>query len=342
MAKARVRLRDVAQLAGVDPSTASRALSASTSQRLSEKTVARVAEAAQQLGYRPNALARGLRTNRTATIGMLVPDLTNPFFPPIVRGIEDELARSGYTLILANTDNDPDRERAVTQSLLARRIDGIILATTRLHQEDLEWIDLAEIPLVLVNRMETDRDLPFVIPDDTIGVREVIAHLADLGHRRIAHVGGPQALSTGRTRYESYCRELADRGLDFEADLVVFAESFGIDAGGKACRELLDRETDLTAIFAANDMIAIGCMDTLRGDGLVVPDDVSLVGYNDVPMVDRLDPPLTTVRVRQYEMGVTAARLILERIEQVGDEVPHVLLPPEFIRRASTAPPRTA
>ena len=153
---AQVTLRDVAAKAGVDSSTASRALNEETSHLLSDDTVARVAKAAEELGYRPNAIARSLRTNRTMTVGILVPDVENPLFPPIVRGMEDELARSGYTVLLANTDNDPEHERAVAQSMLARQIDGLAIASARLDHEGLDWLDPHTIPLVFVNRMETD------------------------------------------------------------------------------------------------------------------------------------------------------------------------------------------
>ena len=337
---AQVTLRDVAAKAGVDSSTASRALNEETSHLLSDDTVARVAKAAEELGYRPNAIARSLRTNRTMTVGILVPDVENPLFPPIVRGMEDELARSGYTVLLANTDNDPEHERAVAQSMLARQIDGLAIASARLDHEGLDWLDPHTIPLVFVNRMETEHDVPWVIPDDAVGVAALMEHLFDLGHTKIAQVSGPQRLSTSRARYDGYKRELRRRGIKFDKNRVVFADAFSIVGGAKACRELLDRDVEFTAVFAGNDLIAIGCLDTLRDDGLKVPEDVSLAGYNDLLLVDKLNPSLTTVRVPKYEMGVTAARLLLARMRGDDEIDGHVKLEPQLIVRQSTGPPR--
>ena len=334
----RVTLRDVASRAGVDPSTASRALSEANRHLLSAETVERLLQAAQDLEYRPNPLARGLRTSQTHTIGMLVPDLTDPFFPPIVRGIEDELGRSGYTLILANTDNDAAREGAVTASMLARQIDGLIVATARLDVASPVWADKESTPLVLVNQWEPDHDVPWVIPGDRNGVRDVMDHLVGLGHRRIAHVSGPKKLSTGKSRYDAYRNEFRRLRLGQHTQLVTVATQFSIEAGAKACRELLDRGVDFTAIFAANDLVAIGCLETLSEAGVNVPAEVSLVGFNDMLLVDKLNPALTTVHVPKYEMGVTAARLLLDGINETGGSERHVSLPLHVVVRDWTAP----
>ena len=334
-----VTLRDVASRASVDPSTASRALSDANRHLLSAETVARVLRAAQNLEYRPNPLARGLRTNQTHTVGMLVPDLTNPFFPPIVRGIEEELRRSGYTLILATTDNDAAHEDTVTSSMLARQIDGLIVATARPDVASPEWTDKQSTPLVLVNRSEPDHDFPWVIPDDRNGVRDVMDHLVGLGHRRIGHVSGPKMLSTTKSRYDAYRNELRRLRLGQDKQLVAFATRFSIEAGAKACRELIDRDVDFTAIFAADDLVAIGCLEILSEAGLRVPGDVSLVGFNDMFLVDKLNPALTTVHVPKYEMGVTAARLLLDGINDTEDAERHVSLPLRMVVRDSTAPP---
>ena len=335
---AAVTLRDVAAEAGVDTSTASRALSAANQHLLSTETVTRVLETAEKLNYRPNTIARGLRTNRTQTVGMLVPDLTNPFFPPIVRGIEDELGRSGYTLILANTENDAAHERAVSASMLARQIDGLIVASARLDIASPEWAGRDSPPLVLVDRWEPDHDYPYVISDDRMGTRQAIDHLVGLGHEVIAHIAGPKELPTGRIRYEAYRRELRRQKLRQSKDQVVFAEGFSIQAGAKACQELLDRGVEFTAIFAANDLVAIGCLDALAEAGVEVPTDVSIVGFNDMLLVDKVSPPLTTVHVPKYEMGVTAARLLVNRLKGEKSDERHVTLPVHLVVRSSTGP----
>ena len=203
-AGAAVTLRDVAQVAGVHPATVSRALNEETRALVNEETARRVLKAAEKLGYRPNPIARGLKTNRSYTIGVLIPDLTNPLFPPILRGIEDRLETAGYTPLIANTDNDPERELLDSQTMRARQVDGIIAATARrdhrLHDALLE----AGIALVLVNRRQDQLPVSSATADDRMGMRLSVEHLVSLGHTRIAHLGGPLDYSTGLDRHDSF------------------------------------------------------------------------------------------------------------------------------------------
>lgn len=334
---ARPTMMDVARLAGVARSTVSRALGSGTRHLLSQETVQRVEAAAQELGYRPNALARGLRTQRSATVGMLVPDLTNPFFPPIVRGVEDALAEEGYTLIVVNTDNDEAREQAALEKLLHQPVDGFVLATA--HLRPVEPPDGTHgVPTVLVDRRTTDDRLSSVVPHDLVAVREVVQHLHDLGHRRLAHVAGPQALSTGRDRRTAFEHACGDLGVE---SVVEVADGFTVAGGLAAAERLLGRTTGISGVFAANDLLALGVLRVLRQHGLRVPQDVSLVGHNDMPLVEMLDPPLTTVKVPQYQMGREAGRLLLE---ELGEQAPSprgrsVQLPSHLVVRGSTAPP---
>lgn len=338
---AKPTMSDVAQAAGVDVSTVSRALNERTAGMLRPETVERVLVAAEELGYRPNALARGLRTQRSHTIGMIIPDLTNPFFPPIVRGLEDVLGGSGYTLILANTDNDPRREELGLSSLVGRQVDGLLLATSHIDRRGLDAARVGDLPVVLVNRRGSDESIPAAVPDDHAGVALVVDHLAELGHARIAHVAGPQDTSTGHDRAEAFQLHAEQRGL-FDARLVVQADVYGVEHGYDACRELLERGHPITAIFAANDLLAIGCLRALRERGTSVPGDVSLVGFNDMPLVDLIEPPLTTIRVPQYELGREAGRMLLDLVEHrpARDRGPPVhTLAPELVVRRSSAPP---
>ncbi len=205
-------LRDVAQLADVHPGTVSRALNPETRRLVNEETAQRVMEAAAPLDYRPNPIARGLKTNRSYTIGVLVPDLTNPLFPPIVRGIQDRLEQAGYTPLIANTDNDPERERNDFEAMRARQVDGVITATARLDHGVLDEMAAAGLPIVLVNRRLEDGPLSSATADDHEGARLAVEHLAALGHTRIAHLGGPQEVSTGRLRYEGFVDGMGRRG----------------------------------------------------------------------------------------------------------------------------------
>src|SRR6185437_5410242 len=228
MAELPVTLRDVARRSGVHPATASRALNPATRMLVSEETAARVLAAAAALGYRPNAVARSLRTRRSNTIGVLIPDLNNPLFPPMVRGLEDRLAADGYVTLIGNTDGRFDREQQVFEQMRARHVDGYALATARLHSPLLAEAARDGLNVVLMNRIAEDYSFPSVSVDNERGVRLAVAHLAALGHTRIAYVAGPQSLSTGLNRYRGFlaAMQAADRPVDPE--LVRFAEAFSI------------------------------------------------------------------------------------------------------------------
>lgn len=334
-------MSDVARHAGVDVSTVSRALNERTAGMLRAETVERVLAAARELGYEPNVLARGLRTQRSHTVGMLLPDLTNPFFPPIVRGLEDALDAGGYTLIVANTDNDARREARSLRSLVGRQVDGLVVATSHLDGDE-GAAAVGNLPVVLVNRRGTDDTMPAAVPDDEAGVALAVRHLLDLGHRRIGHVAGPDDTSTGRSRATAFAAITSEAGIH-DPDLVEPAAIFDVGQGMEACERLLGRHPDVGAICAANDLLAIGCLRALRALGRRVPDDVSLVGFNDMPLVDLIDPPLTTVRIPQYEMGRRAGELLLELLHdpRAPRRREPVALAPELVVRSSTAPPRT-
>jgi LacI family transcriptional regulator len=335
-----VTIRDVARVAKVHPGTVSRALNAETRALVNEATAGRVLRAAEELGYRPNPIARGLKTNRSYTIGVLIPDITNPLFPPILRGIEDRLDDAGYTSLIVNTDNDAGREHSHLEAMRARQVDGFISATARLDRELLAEVAAAGTPLVLVNRSLEDGSVPAVTVNDRQGIRLAVEHVAGLGHRRIGHVSGPQNISTGHRRYLGFLEAMQAAGLDVPDQHVRFSKWFTEDEGARVCAELLDAAQDLTAIVAANDLLAIGCYDTLEERGLRCPEDISITGFNDMPFVDRLRPPLSTVRVPQREIGTVAAELMLQRLADGSQPASETLLEPTFVVRGSTAPPR--
>lgn len=333
-------LREVAEAAQVDPSTVSRALRPDTQRMVRPDTLARVLATAEMLGYRANPFARGLKNQRSMTIGMLVPDLANPLFPPIVRGIEDGLRDEGYVLIIANTDRDQARERSLVDALMTRRVDGLILATAQRVYPLLDELVAADIPAVLVNRTVDAPAVPSVSSDVHQGIGLTVRHLAELGHRRIAHVGGPRSVSTGFLRHQYFVAWMQSLGLGVDNDLVVFADWFTKELGAHACEELLDRTTDFTAIVAANDLIALGCYQALRRRGLRVPGDISVVGYNGSGWCDDVCPPLTSVHVPKYEIGRRAGALLLETIGSQRAVPATVLLSTTLDIRQSTAPPR--
>ncbi len=334
-------LIDVARRAGVHPSTASRALNGHSRGKVSPATVAAVLDAARRLGYEPNALARGLKMSRTFTIGMLVPDLTNPLFPPIVRGLEDRLRDSGCTLVLANTDNDDDKERSLLRTMTTRRVDGLILATARRDYPLLAEIERAGVPTVLVNRTTDEPTVSAVLGDDHSGVGQAVRHLVSLGHTKIAFVGGTQTVSTGLVRHHSFVSWMRHEGLEADPERIVFARWFREDRGADAFEELLGRGVEVTAAVCGNDLIALGGYTVLRSLGIRCPEDVSIVGYNDTPFNDKFSPPLTSVRLPHYQMGYRAADILVKSIEDPGGPPADIRLKPELVVRGSTAPPRS-
>jgi len=333
-----VTIRDVARKAGVHASTVSRALNPETRDMISPQIARRVAGVAAALGYRANPIAYGLRTNRSRTVGVLVPDIANPVFPPIIRAIEDVFAEAGYTAILANTDNDRDREVSILGNMLARRVDGLIMATALRRDPLVDECLADDIPLVLVNRTAQRRDVSSVVNDDELGTRLAVAHLAGIGHRRIAYLAGPPALSTGFARRRGFVRAMSEAGLTLGP--IEVCQAFTESAGRQAFPRLWRRGRGFTAVVTGNDTLALGCYDALRELGLAVPDDVSVIGFNDMPFVEKLHPPLTTLRIPHYEIGALAARTLLARLRDRGAPVERIVLEPELVVRGSTAPPR--
>lgn len=319
--------------------TASRALNPATSSLVNPTTMRRVQAAARELRYQPNVMARGLKTSRSMSVGVLIPDLTNPLFPPIVRGVEDVLAASGYTTLVANTDNDLNRQTTLFDTLRARQVDGLIIATARRAEKLFVDAHQQGVRIVLVNRRIDATDIPSVTGDDHNGVAMAVRHLLELGHTRIAHIGGPQDTTTGRARLQAYRQALDDAGIKLDPAMVAIADEFTEVAGARATRQMLDARRKPTAILAANDMIALGCLDVFSERRLRCPEDISLVGFNDMPFIDRLTPPLSTVHVPHYQIGAEAARMLLDGLANPNLPAKSITLPATLVLRESTAPP---
>lgn len=339
MRPTRVKLDDVARRAGVHAATASRALNPATRGRVNEDTVERILQSAEELGYQVNPLARGLRTRRSMTVGVLIPDLTNPFYPPIIRGIDDELSDAHYVALLGNTDNSSTKERTLFDTLRARQVDGFIIATARNNHPLIKDAASAEVPMVLVSRIVRGVALPAVTLDDQAAMRLLVEHLVSLGHTHIAHIAGPAGNSTSRERADGF--RAACRTLHVRPEGVIEANAFSIDGGQRASDDLMTRHPNVTAIVAANDLIALGCLAMLPTRGLSCPRDVSITGLNDMELLDRVNPPLTTISTPTYQMGRSAGQLLLARMNGgAGQPVEVRRLQPSLVVRASTAPPR--
>ena len=332
-------IKDVASLAQVHAATASRALNPQTRNKVSPETATRILEAAKTLGYAPNSAARSLRTRTSLVAGVIIPDLRNPVFPPIVRGIEDALREAGYMALLGNTDGDVERESELLAAMRGRQTDGFILATGR---RDLrpETDRVRGVPTVLVNRRSESSDIPSVTANSNAGVVGLVGLLVTCGHRRIANLAGPQNLSTGWERHAAFRDAMTAHGIPVDQRLVRYCDAFTEECGARAARDLFAAEPDITAVVAGNDLIALGCYQVLAERGLRCPSDVSVVGFNDMPFVDKQRPALTTVRIPHYDLGVESARLLLQRIADPTAPPKQVVLPIQIVERESVAPPR--
>lgn len=341
MMNKRVTLKDVAKAAAVHVSTVSRALDPNSSTSLSEEVSNRIKAVAKELGYRPNRIAAGLRTNKSMTVGVMIPDITNTLFPPIVRGIESTLEPFGYATILVNTDNIPERELRLIEVLRERGVDGII--TVAAHRNDPGIAELIElgIPVVSLNRRLDISTVPYVINDDNVGMNLLLKHFFDLGHRRIGHIAGPRELSTGQIRATAFTEGCKALGLTDCADLIYYSDRFEEAEGERCTVELLRTHPEITALLCANDRLAIGAYSGIRSLGLRVPQDISVTGFNDSPILESIPPRLTTVRIQKFEIGQTGAKLLLNAL-QGGPKGPiGTVLPVELIIRDSTCAPRS-
>jgi LacI family transcriptional regulator len=337
--KKRITLKELAESMGVHSSTVSRVMNPATRHLIGDEVVERVLKAARQLNYSPNRTAATLRTKRSDIVGVVLPDISNPVFPPILRGIEDELAKKGLIPLIANAEGDKVRQQFVIDQMVGRHVDGLILATTGRKDPVLEHCLKEGIPVVVVNRSDDSGRVSCVVSDNLSAMQLALTHLIGLGHRRIGHLAGPSELSTGFQRREGFLATLREAGLDEKQCPVVQSTAYSRPAGEAACRELLAKRPRVTAIVAANDLVALGCYDALREAGLRCPDDISIVGHNDMLLMDSVAPPMTTIHVPLYEMGVRVAALVMETIEGKIARPINVVMRPELVVRASTAGP---
>lgn len=337
-----VTLKQVAEAVGVHASTVSRALNPSTRSMVAPAVAAQVMKVAKQLCYRPDPVAASLRTGRSKLVGIFVPDIANTVFSPILSGASERLSARGYSVIVADVGNDRDRQLDLAAGLVARRVDGLILATVSRDDPLAAFCVEQNLPAVLVNRAETEARLSAVVSDDALGMQLAVDHLVELGHRHIGHLAGPGQHSTGFLRRRGFGHALAAHGLDPVSAPCEVTTAYTREEGAAAMRRLLDAHPEITAIAAANDLLALGAYDVLCERALECPRDMSIVGHNDMPLVDMVRPALTTVRISHREMGRQAADLLQQAIEQDDTAIRSVVLPSKLIVRGSTTVPRKA
>lgn len=326
-------LKQIAEATGVHTSTVSRALDPQKRHLVAEDVAERIIRLAQSLGYQPNRLAASLRTGRSQLIGVILPDIANPVFAPILGGIAEALAAEGYSPIVADAGNDASQQIAFIDNLINQRVDGLVLATVSRDDDVVSYCLDRGVPVVLVNRFEFRDRVSSVVSDDEKGMRLAVDHLVGCGHRIIGHLCGPMTTSTGVLRRDGFSKAMAQHGL---SGPIEEAARYSRDAGVAPATKLITSVQGLTAIVAANDLLALGTLDAINQLGLSCPKDISIVGHNDMPLVDLVSPPLTTVRIGHRDMGRDAARLLLKEIETRAHAVQHIILEPELIVRQST------
>lgn len=348
-------LEEVARRSGVSVATASRVLNPNNNHPVSAKLRERVLAAAAEYDYAVNALARGLKVRRTQTVAVVVHDIRDPYFNECARGVADAADRAGYLAVVCNSDRDPDKELRYVQLAYEQRVSGVLFAGSgfkdrRYRQELKRKVDALRgygaFALALSPRQDR---LPAELPDNIGGAGSATEHLLALGHERIAFIDGPAGLISSQERLSGYREALEAAGIEFDQRLVE-AGDYSVAGGQRALATLLDRGEQFTAVFASNDTMGIGCMTELRRRGLDIPRDVSLVGFDDIPLVSALDPPLTTVSLPMAEIGATAMRRLIGLLD--GDSGPGRngatgprqgrlvnLHKTELVVRGSTAPP---
>lgn len=328
-------IADVARRAGVSTATVSRVLAGLGGARA--ETQSRVLEAARELDYRPSEIARALKRRTTQTLGLIVTDIENPYFPQLVRSVEDAARAEGYAILLCNAADDPDREAFYLDLLVERRVDGLIIAASSLGGRHLDWLAAPRLPVVLVNTAAADVDLPSIMSDNHAGGRLAAEHLLGLGHRRFGYLMAPPRNVDAPDRLAGVRQALAEAGLGDSGPTVTTGAPL-VGGGEAAMLELLDRAPDVSAIVAYNDLMAIGALRTLRQRGRRVPLDVSVVGFDDVAFAAYVDPPLTTIAQGTIEMGRWAVAQLARRLRsgEADDGAASVRLPVRLVVRGST------
>jgi LacI family transcriptional regulator len=329
-------MKDVAHRAGVSTATVSRALSG-VADAVRPATRERVLQAVAELAYHPNHLPRNMRQRSSRTLGLVITDIANPFFTAIVRGCEDVAQSQGYSFLLANTDEDAAKEEQTLRTMASERVAGVILASADEASEPIRRLLGSRIPVVALDRRIDGVAVDTVTSDNDSGAYDATKHLLDLGHERIGLVAGPETISSMRERTAGYTRALRSHGI---TETLVSAGDLRERSGYTATLQLLDLPEPPTAIFSANNLMTIGVLAALRERGLSVPDEISLIGFDDLPTAELLQPPLTVVAQPTYQLGARAAELLLQRVRNPDAPVQEIVLAPQLVLRASTGPLR--
>jgi LacI family transcriptional regulator len=331
-------IKDVAQRAGVSTSTVSHVVN--ETRFVSLETRERVLAAMKELGYRPNRLASSLRKNQTHTLGVLLPNSANPYFAEILLGIESACFDHGYNIILGNANDDAERELAYLRVLLARQVDGVLLISSGAYEQSVDLLAAYEIPVVMVDRSANLSIVDEIFTDNYQGGLMATNYLLDLGHRRIACIMGPSFLTPSADRVHGYRDALQARNIPHDDALCIIGD-FQLGGGYRACQQLLNLDQPPTAIFACNDLMAVGAMCAIQEHGLHVPDHISVIGYDDIPLASYSVPRLTTIAQPAQKLGQLAVKKLIEQLQQnngLPKQPSREILPVSLVERSSCKP----
>jgi LacI family transcriptional regulator len=328
-------IREVAKIAGVSYATVSHVLN--NTRFVAPQTRDRVLAAMNELDYRPNALARSLRRGKTLTMGLVLPDSSNPFFAEIGRSIEDAAFKLGYNVFLCNTEGDTQREQLYVDALSKKQVDGIIFVAAGDQADSLKFLLNQAMPVVLVDRDLPPIEVDAVLTDNRQGGYLATRHLIELGHRRIACIMGPSSLTPSAERVIGYRRALEEAAIAYDHSLVLGGD-YRPDSGLRAASTLFSLGSPPTAIFAFNDLMAVGALRAAVKTGRRVPEDVAVIGYDDIELASFMNPPLSTIAQPKSEIGRQAAQILARRMADPSHPTYRITLPPELIIRGSTWP----
>ncbi|HZK11774.1 MAG TPA: LacI family DNA-binding transcriptional regulator [Atribacterota bacterium] len=325
-----ITLKMVAEKAGVSVNTASRAINNKSD--INEETKKKVLKIAQELGYVQNATAVALRTKKTRTLGVVIADNRNPFYAEVLNGMEVAAREKNYHIILANTQRDYKKEEEAINLLLAKRVDGLLITPVQDKDDDIKNLIDANIPFVVVGRDFENIEVDAVYNDEVKGGFLATEYLIKKGHKRIALINGFLHKSPAKGRLEGYKKALKEYGIPFDGALVSFGD-IDVKDGHERTKQMLGKNLDFTAIFSYNDMMAFGVMQAIREKGLRIPEDIGLVGYDDIPFSSLISPSLTTIRLKKQDLGIESVELLLSRINGSRKKIKKVMLGVELTIR---------
>ena len=326
-------IREVAESAGVSYATVSHVIN--NTRLVSPETRERVLAAMTALNYRPNAVARSLRQGKTNTIGLVLPDSANPFFAEISRSIEDEAFNKGYSVFLCNTELDTQRELFYVDVLSKKQVDGIIFVAAGDQADSLDFLVRRNMPVVMIDRDVPNVEVDAVLTDNELGGFLATQHLLELGHTRIACIAGPSSITPSAERIVGYRKALEQAGLSYDESLVLRGD-YHSQSGMEITHSILKMNPRPTAIFALNDLMALGALRAAAEAGCSVPNDLAIVGYDDLDIARFTNPPLTTIAQPKKEVGTQAVSILVDRMTRKSSPPSRLVLPPELIIRRST------